>query len=103
MGSGAIPVASLDGSKDINAAVAAILKDDGRGIGVRARLEHLMEPRFGALLAALMKTIGAREEETDLIVDLGAPTTSPTRILPMGWSLPSTTSVMSRDTDLSCL
>src|ERR1700730_14234722 len=77
MGSPAIPVASLDASNDINAAVAAILKDDGRGIGIRARLEHLMKPRFGALLAALMKTIGAREEETDLIVDLGAPNYEP--------------------------
>jgi hypothetical protein len=77
MGSAAIPVASLDASKDIVAAVAAIFKDDGRGIGAHARLEHIMEPRFGALLAALMKTIGAGEDETDLIVDLGAPNYEP--------------------------
>jgi hypothetical protein len=77
MGSAAIPVTSLDASEDFNAVVAAVLKDDGRGIGIRARLEHLMEPRFGALAAALMKTIGAGEEETDLIVDLGAPNYEP--------------------------
>ena len=37
MGSAAIPVTSLDASTDINAAVAAILKRDGRGVGVRPR------------------------------------------------------------------
>jgi hypothetical protein len=77
MGSAAVPVTSLDASTVINAAVAAISKGDGRGVGVRARLEHIMNPRFGALLAALMKTIGAGEEETDLIVDLGAPNYEP--------------------------
>jgi Beta protein len=77
MGSAAVPVTSLDASMSINTAVASILKRDGRGVGVRARLEHIMKPRFGALLAVLMKTIGAEEQETDLIVDLGAPNYEP--------------------------
>lgn len=77
MGSLAVPVTSLDASTDVNAAVAAIVKNEGRGVGVRARLEHIMKPNCGSLLAALMKTVGATAAETDLIVDLGAPNYEP--------------------------
>src|SRR5579863_8139527 len=45
-GSNAVPVTSLDAPNEINAAVYKIVRRDGRGVGVRARIEHIMKPGF---------------------------------------------------------
>jgi hypothetical protein len=76
-GNNAVPVTSLDGTLAINAAVAAIVKQDGRGVGIRARIEHIMKPGCKAAIESLMKTLGADSGQTDLIVDLGAPSYQP--------------------------
>jgi hypothetical protein len=75
--SNAVPATSLDATPAINAAVAMIIGKDGRGVGIRARIEHVMRPTCQAALATLMKTVGVSPAETDLIVDLGAPNYEP--------------------------
>lgn len=77
LGSTAIPVTSMDGTPAINAAVAAIVKADGRGLGIRARIEHVMKPTCKAAVEALMHQAGVGHDETDLIIDLGAPAYEP--------------------------
>jgi len=76
-GSNAVPVTSMDASNEVNVTVAAIVKKDGRGVGVRARIEHIMKPGFAAALANLLKAIGVQAKDTDLVLDLGAPTYEP--------------------------
>ena len=68
-----MPVTSLDCTPAVNSAVTEIVKTDGRGVGVRARIEHIMKPGCKAAISALIKGIGADPEQTDMIVDLGAP------------------------------
>jgi hypothetical protein len=77
LGNSAVPVTSLDANDSINKAVAAMIATDGRGVGIRARIEHIMKPGFKAALSALMSTVGVGPNETDLIVDLGAPNYEP--------------------------
>lgn len=77
IGSAALPVTSLDASPAINVAVTAIVDADRRGVGIRARLEHVMKPTFGTLLGGLLNTIGVVPAEADLILDLGAPNYEP--------------------------
>lgn len=73
----AVPVTSLDSTSAINAAVATIAKRDGRGFGIRARIEHVMKPKFKEALDALMAAIGVKPDSVDLIIDLGAPNYEP--------------------------
>jgi hypothetical protein len=77
VGNNAVPITSLDVAPAINAAIAAILKTDGRGVGVRARIEHIMKPGCKAAIEALIKGIQVDPGQTDLIVDLGAPAYEP--------------------------
>lgn len=77
LGSTAIPVTSMDGTPAINAAVNNIVKADGRGLGIRARIEHVMKPGCKASIEALMVGAGVEKDETDLIIDLGAPAYDP--------------------------
>ena len=72
-GSGAVPVTSIDASEAIRANVAAIVKRDGRGVGVRARFGHVMRPDYGVSLAKLLEALGVEVGQADLIFDLGAP------------------------------
>jgi hypothetical protein len=73
----AMPVASLDCTPKVVAQIAAIVATDGKGVGVRARIEHVMKASFGASLDALLKSLRVTPEETDLIVDLGTPNYEP--------------------------
>jgi hypothetical protein len=73
----AVPITSLDATPEINAAVAAIVKHNKRGVGIRTRIEHVMKPTCKAVLEALMKSVGAAPKEVDLIIDLGAPNYEP--------------------------
>lgn len=77
LGSNTVPVTSLDSIPQINGTVAAIVKRDGRGVGIRARVEHIMKPTFKAALQNLMLAVGVGPAETDLIVDLGSPNYQP--------------------------
>jgi hypothetical protein len=77
VGNNAVPVTSLDCTPAINAAVTAIVKADARGLGVRARIEHIMKPGCKAAIDGLMKNSGVSPAETDLIVDLSAPNYEP--------------------------
>lgn len=73
----AIPIASLDCSAKVIGQVAAIVAIDKKGVGIRARIEHVMKAGFPASLDALLKTLKVNPSETDLIVDLGTPNYEP--------------------------
>ena len=73
----AMPVASLDCTPKVVAQIAAIVATDKKGVGIRARIEHVMKASFGASLDALLKSLKVTPEETDLIVDLGTPNYEP--------------------------
>ncbi len=77
LGNNAVPVTSLDSNSAINAVIAAIVKTDGRGIGIRARIEHIMKSGCKAAIDGLMKKTGVDPKQTDLILDLGAPNYEP--------------------------
>ncbi|MGX9948466.1 beta family protein (plasmid) [Bradyrhizobium denitrificans] len=73
----AMPVASLDCTAKVVAQIAAIVATDKKGVGIRARIEHVMKGSFGANLDALLKSLNVTAAETDLIVDLGTPSYEP--------------------------
>jgi hypothetical protein len=73
----AMPVASLDCSANVLAQIAAIVGIDKKGLGIRARIEHVMKAGFAANLEALLKSLKVTPEETDLIIDLGTPNYEP--------------------------
>jgi hypothetical protein len=73
----AMPVASLDCSATVIAQVAAIVAIDKKGVGIRARIEHVMNASFASSLDALLKTLKVTPEQTDLIIDLGTPNYEP--------------------------
>ncbi|MBM7486699.1 hypothetical protein ACVWWI_000185 [Bradyrhizobium sp. USDA 3686] len=77
VGSNAVSVTSLDAPSQVNVAVAAIVKKDRRGVGIRARIEHIMKPSFAGALATLLGSIGIQPKDADLILDLGAPNYEP--------------------------
>jgi hypothetical protein len=77
LGNYAVPVTSLDSTSDINVAIAAIVKTDGRGVGIRVRIEHIMKPSCKTEIDLLIKKLGVDLGHTDLIVDLGAPNYEP--------------------------
>lgn len=73
----AVPVTSLDVDATINAAVAKIVATDNKGVGIRARVEHVMKDTFAASLDKLLKDVGVEAKEADLIIDLGSPSFTP--------------------------
>ena len=50
---------------------------DKKGVGIRARIEHVMKAGFASSLDALLKSLKVTPEQTDLIVDLGTPNYEP--------------------------
>jgi hypothetical protein len=73
----AMPVTSLDCTPKVVAQIASIVATDKKGVGVRARIEHVMKASFGVSLDTLLKSLKVTPEETDLIVDLGTPNYEP--------------------------
>ncbi|MCK1409295.1 beta family protein [Bradyrhizobium sp. 76] len=73
----AIPVASLDCTPSVIAQIAAIAAVDKKGVGIRARIEHVMKASFGPNLDALLKALNTTPEQADLIIDLGTPNYEP--------------------------
>jgi hypothetical protein len=76
-GNKAVPAISLSVPGSIAVAVREIVKRNSRGAAIRLRLEHLMKPTVGAAVKALMSAVGVSAEETDLVIDLGAPNYEP--------------------------
>ena len=63
----AMPIASLDCPPKVVAQIAAIVATDKKGVGIRARIEHVMKANFGASLDTLLKSLKVTPEKTDLI------------------------------------
>ncbi|MEI2300523.1 beta family protein [Ensifer sp. MJa1] len=76
-GSKAVPVTSLDATPIVNGIASQIAAIDKLGMGIRARLEHVMRPNFDQRLGSLLSSIGLMPEMADLIIDLGAPNFQP--------------------------
>jgi hypothetical protein len=74
---GVFSTESLVLAQALNAATAKIVQQDGRGVGIRARIEHIMKPGFNAALDALVGAISVGREDVDLVIDLGAPNFEP--------------------------
>lgn len=77
MGSAAVPVLGLSSPAPIKAAVAAIIKRDGRGLGVRLGFIDVMKVDCGTRLASLLGEVGLTPASVDIIVDLVAPSYEP--------------------------
>jgi hypothetical protein len=73
----AVPVTSLDVDAEINSAVAKIVAADKRGVGIRARVEHVMKGTFVKSLEKLLADIGVQPTDADLVIDLGSPSFKP--------------------------
>jgi len=73
----AVPAIALDAEAALITSVAAIVSKDRRGIAVRVRLEDLMKQKPGDRIAEILSGLGVARNETDLIVDLGAPNYEP--------------------------
>jgi Beta protein len=73
----AVPVASLDHPPEVINAVAQVIAQDKKGVGLRVRLEHVMLPAFSKAAHTLLAKLGVTPANTDLIVDLGVPVYEP--------------------------
>jgi hypothetical protein len=73
----AIPVASLDCQPKVIAELAKIIAQDKKGVGIRARVEHVMKADFAAKLATLLTSLKIDASSGDLIIDLGTPNYEP--------------------------
>jgi T4 beta protein len=77
IGSAVVPVVSLGTSKEVVAVASGIVKRDGRGLGLRVRLEHMMRPGCAASVGEILTAAGITPSSADLIVDLSAPNYEP--------------------------
>lgn len=73
----AIPALRLDCPPEAKAAVARGVSFDRHGVGAVAKLEDLMQPDVRARVLALVTEVGARPDEADVIIDMGAPEYAP--------------------------
>ena len=69
----AVPVASLDMDEQTYNRLKSIIAQDQQGVGLRVRLEDLMKPDFNKNVAKALKTLEVGDNETDLLIDLEAP------------------------------
>lgn len=73
----AIPAVPLGVSAPIAASVGAVAAADGLGAAIIVRLEDLMKPDARTRIDSLAASVGLGVDETDLIIDLGAPNFEP--------------------------
>ncbi|WP_156827150.1 beta family protein [Hyphomicrobium zavarzinii] len=73
----AVPAIPLGADAATVASVSAIVGRDGMGVGITLRLEDLMKPKPEGELLGFIAQVGAALDETDLIIDLGAPNFEP--------------------------
>ena len=69
----AVPALSLSSDSDTLAAASRAIARDDQGVGLLVRLEDLMTSGTLRKIVSLSKTLSVALEETDLIIDLGAP------------------------------
>ena len=73
----AVPAVSLTSDSDTVVAAARAIGRDGRGAGIRVRLENLMTKEPEKEVAKLANNLSLPLEEADLIIDLRAPNFEP--------------------------
>lgn len=73
----AIPTIPLGADEATINAVSAIIKTDSLGAAISVQLEDIMKPNLGVRIAGLAKILGISINETDLIIDIGAPNFEP--------------------------
>jgi T4 beta protein len=73
----AIPAIPLNAEAAPVRAVASITKKDRHGVAISVRLEDLMKPNTRARIQTLTSALGVSLQDTDLVVDLGAPNYEP--------------------------
>ncbi len=73
----AIPAVPLGAEPGMIAAVRAICAQDHQGTAIAVRLEDLMKPDARARIVTLSAALGIGLDETDLVIDLGAPNYEP--------------------------
>lgn len=76
-GCAAVPVTGVSRDQQSWRATKRILTRDGRGIGIRLKIEEAARPRVKAQMDDVLSTIGIEAEHCDLILDLGAPNFEP--------------------------
>jgi hypothetical protein len=73
----AIPAVPLDASSAIMGTVSAIAAADGLGVAISIRVEDLMRSNARTRIDAMASSLGIVSDETDLLIDLGAPNFEP--------------------------
>ena len=73
----AIPALRLDTHQVAKSAVARAVPYDGHGVAVIVELEDLMQSNVRARVLGLVGDVGVRPDETDIVIDLGAPEYEP--------------------------
>ena len=73
----AVPSIRVDAESRFPNYVAAIIRQDGQGVAIAARLEDLMKKDTFARVVAMFKSLGVNEDKVDLIIDLGEPNFEP--------------------------
>lgn len=73
----AVPQVRLDADAQVQASVAAIVRQDGQGVAIAVRLEDLMKKDAFARVVGMFTSLGVEEDNVDLLVDLGGPNFEP--------------------------
>ena len=73
----AIPALGLGADMDTKAAVSRAVAADEHGVGIKLRIEDLMRPDTGTRIANLIAEAGTSPDETDVLIDMGAPEYKP--------------------------
>jgi hypothetical protein len=72
-----IPVTGFARDADYQAAVAAIVATDGRGLALRIALDDALDHDLDKSVAALLSPMGLGADALDLLLDLGSPSFEP--------------------------
>jgi hypothetical protein len=73
----AVPTIQLSAESRLLKSVAAIIGQDGQGVAITVRLEDLMKKDAFSRVVAVFRLLGVKEDEVDLIIDLGEPNFEP--------------------------
>lgn len=73
----AIPVVSFDMDEGLLIQLREIIDTDQHGVGLRVRLEDIMQADFEATLLAVLQVLSLGKDEADLLIDLEAPNYDP--------------------------
>lgn len=73
----AVPVLSVEHKPGYVSEIATIVKKDGLGVAVRARLAHVMATDFNTKLTKLISDAGVSAADVDFFIDLNNPAYEP--------------------------